>query len=52
MHMKFDATYKPSISVYRKLLDFDYQNALNAVADLMNYYENNYVEPCDCADEF
>lgn len=52
VHMKYDSTLEKSVTLFRKLLNFQYYDSLNAVADLMNFYKPGYVEPCDCTKDF
>ena len=37
--------------VYRKLLKFDYTRVINSVRNLINFYEPNLIEECECGKE-
>lgn len=52
VHVKYDTNLSMPSSIVNRLLNFKYEEAYNAVVDLMNYYKPNYVEPCDCGRDF
>lgn len=37
--------------VYRKLINMDYSKAILAVKELVNFYEPNLIEECECQKE-
>lgn len=39
-------------SLYRKIISFDYEKAINAVRNLVNFYEPNLLEDCPCGNEY
>ncbi|CAM4194227.1 hypothetical protein [Zobellia nedashkovskayae] len=39
-------------TTYRKLLSFDYAEAIISVEQLINFYEPGLIEKCDCGKEF
>ena len=41
----FYASYR---EIYKKYLDFDFENALLYTKDYINYYKPNHIEDCDC----
>lgn len=38
--------------LYKKALSFKYEDTLHAVRDFMNYYEADYVEECNCGNDW
>lgn len=48
VHIKYGCTFYNPSSIVRRLIDFDYETTYNAVVDMMNFYQSDYVEPCDC----
>ena len=46
---KTNTKYK---SLYRKIISFDYEKAINAVRNLVNFYEPNLIEDCPCGNEY
>lgn len=39
-------------TTYRKLIKFDYTNAILAVKELINFYEPDLIEECPCGKEY
>ncbi|GER60955.1 hypothetical protein ULMA_30630 [Patiriisocius marinus] len=39
-------------SLYRKLINFEYEKAIYAVRNLINFYEPNLLEDCPCGKEY
>lgn len=52
IHTKSDTTYGVHIETFKKLLNFKYNETLEAVVKLFNFYKENYIEPCSCASDF
>lgn len=38
--------------IYRKALNFNFEDTLLAVRDLLNFYQSNYVEDCPCGQDW
>lgn len=47
-----EETYTQYKVTYRKLIKFDYTTAIMAVQKLINFYEPNLIEECDCGKEY
>jgi hypothetical protein len=45
----FYASYR---EIYKKYLEFDFENALLYTKDYINYYKPNHIEACDCEIDF
>ncbi len=52
VHTKSDSKLETSIELFRRLLNFKYDETLDAVASLMNFYKPNYIETCNCGKDF
>lgn len=52
VHTKSDSKLETSIELFRRLLNFRYDETLDAVAALMNFYKPNYIEACNCGKDF
>lgn len=48
-HEQTNTGYK---SIYRELLDFDFQRVITAVKTFVNFYEPNLIEECPCGINF
>ena len=47
-----DITNTKYKSLYRKIISFDYEKTINAVRNLVNFYEPNLLEDCPCGNEY
>lgn len=52
IHTKSDTTYETHIEIFRKLLNFKYGEAFEAITLFFNFYRPNYLEPCPCNNDF
>lgn len=52
VHTKSDSKLELSIELFKRLLNFKYDETLDSVAAFMNFYKPNYIEPCNCGKEF
>lgn len=52
VHLKHDLKLQNAKYIIEKLINFNYDRAIQSVADLMNFYKPGYVEPCDCEADF
>lgn len=52
VHTKSDSKLEISIELFKRLLNFKYDETLDAVASLMNFYKPNYIEACSCGKDF
>jgi hypothetical protein len=48
VHTKAENNYESYIELYRKSLNFKFNEAIESIRDFINYYENNLIEPCPC----
>lgn len=39
-------------SLYKDALDFNYKNAIKAIRDYINFYEEGLIEKCDCGNDY
>jgi len=49
--MKSDG-HTPYDYLYKTALKFKYEETIDAVADFFNFYQDNYIEPCPCSQEY
>ena len=52
VHTKSDSKLELSIELFKRLLNFKYDETLDSVAAFMNFYKPNYIEPCKCGKDF
>jgi len=53
VHVKADnKSTTPFEHIYKKALHFKYEETLHAVRDFMNYHEINYIEECQCGNDW
>lgn len=53
VHIKSDGDGStPFEYIYKKSLNFKYDDTIHAVRDFMNFYEPNYIEQCNCGKDF
>ena len=53
VHIKSDNdSSTPFEYIYKKSLNFKYDDTILAVRDFMNFYEPNYIEQCNCGNDF
>jgi len=52
VHTKSDSKLEISIKLFKRLLNFKYDETLDAVAALMNFYKPDYIEACSCGKDF
>lgn len=52
VHTKSDSKLELSIELFKRLLNFKYDETLDSVAALMNFYKPSYIEPCKCGKDF
>ena len=52
VHTKSDIKLETSVELFRRLLNFKYDETLDSVASLMNFYKPNYIEACSCGKDF
>ena len=48
VHTKEGKAYEGYIELFRKSLNFKFNECIEAVRDFMNFYEPNLIEPCPC----
>ncbi len=48
VHTKAEKDYESYIELYKKTLNFKFNESIEAVKDFINYYEENLIEPCPC----
>ena len=51
IHLKDNGGLLRYDSIIKQLLNFRYESSLDAVAELINYYQPKYIEECDCGSE-
>lgn len=52
IHTKSDNSGESRIELFKKLVKFNYDATLEAVAKFMNFYQSDYIEPCPCEKDF
>ncbi|KAA5533973.1 hypothetical protein [Paenimyroides baculatum] len=52
IHTKSDDNGKSQIEIFKKILNFKYDDTFLAVRDFINFYTNNYVIDCPCNEDF
>ena len=53
VHTKTDSKGKtPYEYIFKKALNFKYEEALHSVRDLINFYQPDYVVECDCGEDY
>lgn len=53
VHTKTDSKgVTPYDYIFKKALNFKYEDAIHAVRDLINFYQPDYVVECDCGEDF
>lgn len=52
IHTKSDGTAKSQIELFKLLLNFKYEETLDAVRKLINFYKENYIVDCPCEGDF
>ncbi len=52
VHTKSDETFEVHIEIFKKLLNFNYNDTFEAIVSLFNFYKPNYIEPCPCNMDF
>jgi len=48
VHTKEGQNHQGYIELFRKTLNFKFNDSIEAARDFMNYYEPNLIEPCPC----
>lgn len=48
VHTKNGFAYENYTELFKKALNFNYKEAIEAVRDFINYYDPNLIEPCPC----
>lgn len=48
VHTKNGIAYENYTELFKKALNFKYNEAIEAVRDFINYYDTNLIEPCPC----
>ena len=49
VHTKMGKHYESYIELYRKTLNFSFNDSIEAVKGFINYFEPNLIEPCPCS---
>ena len=53
VHTKTDSKGKtPYEHIFKRVLNFKYEEALHAVRDFINFYQPDYVVECDCGEDY
>ena len=52
IHTKSDTNGKSQTEIFKRLLNFKYDETFLAVKDFVNYYKDNYIIDCPCNKEF
>jgi hypothetical protein len=48
VHTKAEKNHENYIELYKKTLNFKFNETIEVVKDFINYYEENLIEPCPC----
>lgn len=52
IHTKSDKTGHNNVEIMKRLLNFKYDETLNATFKLFNFYKENFIEECNCEDNW
>jgi hypothetical protein len=52
IHTKSGLAFENYTELFKKTLNFKYNDAIEAVRDFINYYEPNLIEQCSCGGDF
>ena len=52
IHTKSESNFELQELLLRRVLNFKYDKTLEAVAKFMNFYKNDYVQECNCGNDY